>query len=97
MMAVDLFYLGCYIYLYIINGVGGLVLYRMQDIYRQHEQYIVWYTDNFVTTSMFNAFSIRGGPVTAVDLFGKLYLPLHNIWSRWDWSFIVCKIYVRGI
>ena len=84
-----------------INGVGGLVLYRMQDIYRQHEQYIVWYTDNIVTTSIFNALSIRGGlvaaVVAAVDLFGKLYLPFHNIWSRWDWSFIVCKIYVRGI
>ena len=27
-----------------------------------------------VTTSVFNAVSIGGGPVAAVDLFGKLYV-----------------------
>ena len=73
----------------------------MQDIYQQHEQYIVWYTDNIVTTSIFNALSIRGGPVTAVDLFGKLYLPLHNIWGVGGLVLYrmqdICERYMRGI
>ena len=67
----------------------------MCDVISQNELYIVWYTDNIVTASLFNDVSIDDGAVAVVDLFGKLYLPLHNeCRSRWDWSFILYACYM---